>query len=205
MYLRLMITIPLSFYTSRVVLQQLGVDDYGIYQTVAGIITLFAVLRGAFDSATQRYYNVAIAQDDTGLLSKMFSTSLVVHLGITLFLVLFVCVFGMWFICYKMQYPPEKQSDVFFVFGTMVISIVFIVMNIPFSGMIIAKEHMKFYSYQSIIDVVFKLGLVFFLIFIHTNKLKIYAWKNLSNSFQPPIRCIHRIKSIIKITIGIIT
>ena len=64
MYLRLMVTIPLAFYTSRVVLKELGVADYGIYQAAAGIITMFAILRTAFDSATQRYYNVALANND---------------------------------------------------------------------------------------------------------------------------------------------
>ena len=175
MYLRLLITIPLAFYTSRVVIQQLGVDDFGIYQAVAGIITMFAILRSAFDSATQRYYNAAMAKNDELLLSRTFSTSLLIHAILTVVLVAIIEVFGLWFIKSKMQYPPGSEVDVYFVFHTTVISIVFLIMNIPFSGMIIAKEHMKFYAYTSILDVCLKLALVMMLVFVVGNKLKIYA------------------------------
>ena len=175
MYLRLMITIPLAFYTSRVVLRQLGVDDFGIYQAVGGIVSLFAILRGAFDSATQRYYNVALAKDNVKLLSQMFTTSLVIHVFIAVLLVILIEIFGLWFISNKMVYPSGSQNDVFFVFHTMVISVVFMILNIPFSGMIIAREHMKFYAYLSVLDVVLKLGLVFLLIFVAADKLRVYA------------------------------
>ncbi len=175
MYLRLLITIPLAFYTSRVVIQQLGVEDFGIYQAVAGIITMFAILRSAFDSATQRYYNAAMAQDDEQLLSRTFSTSLLIHGILTVILVAIIEAFGLWFIKSKMQYPSGSEADVYFVFHTTVISIVFLIMNIPFSGMIIAKEHMKFYAYTSILDVCLKLALVLLLVFVAGNKLKIYA------------------------------
>lgn len=175
MYLRLLVTIPLAFYTSRVVIRQLGVDDFGIYQAVAGIITMFAILRGTFDSATQRFYNVAIAKDDNQLLSKLFSASILVQLILVLLLVTIIEVFGLWFIKNKMNYPCGSESDVYFVFHTMVISVIFIVIIIPFSGMIVAREHMKFYAYLSIVDVLMKFGLVFMLIFISYNKLRIYA------------------------------
>lgn len=175
MYLRLMVTIPLAFYTSRVVIQELGVDDYGVYQAIAGIIAMFTTLRTAFDSATQRYYNVAIAQNDESLLSQMYSSSLFIHSTIAVALVIIIEIFGTWFIKYKMNYPIEQASDVYFVFHTMVISVIFMVLTIPYSGMIVAKEHMKFYAYLSIIDVVLKLGLVFLLVFIKADKLRVYA------------------------------
>lgn len=180
MYLRLLVTIPLAFYTSRVVLQQLGVSDFGIYQAIAGIITLFTTLRGAFDSATQRYYNVALAKGDSNLLSRMFSTSIIIHIVIALILIAIIEVFGLWFIANKMQYPHSQASEVYFVFHTMVLSVVFIVLAIPYTGMIIAKEHMKFYAYLSILDVLLKCGLVMLLVFIPTNKLKVYALFQLS-------------------------
>ena len=175
MYLRLMVTIPLAFYTSRVVLKELGVADYGIYQAAAGIITMFAILRTAFDSATQRYYNVALANNDDVQLSKMFSASVVIQVIMAISLVALIELFGIWFIEHEMQYPIDRRDDVFFVFHTTVLSVIFIVLNIPFTGMIIAKEHMKFYAYIAIIDVVLKLALVFILIFFTENKLRLYA------------------------------
>lgn len=175
MYIRLLVTIPLAFYTSRIVLRELGVDDFGIYQAVAGIISLFAMLRSAFDSATQRYYNVALANNDTPLLCRMFSTSVVIHLVITVIIIALIEIFGLWFIANKMQYPAGREAEVYFVFHTMIVSVAFMIMIIPFSGMIIAKEHMKFYAYLSMADVILKLALVFLLICIPVNKLRIYA------------------------------
>ena len=175
MYLRLLITIPIAFYTSRIVLKQLGVDDFGVYQAVAGIISMFTILRGAFDSATQRYYNDALAKDDNSYLSEIFTASLVVHIAITLLLLLLIEFFGLWFIENEMQYPAGSKSDVLFVFHTTVCTVVFIIMTIPFTGMVIAREHINFYAYLAILDVVLKLLLVLLLIFVDTNKLRIYA------------------------------
>lgn len=175
MYLRLLVTVPLALYTSRILLQQLGVDDFGIYSAVGGIVSLFAVLRGAFSSSTQRFYNYAIASEDARQLSQMYSTSLVVHLGICVALVGLVECFGLWFIPNKMSFPPAQEGDVYFVFQTTVITLVFIVMNIPFDGMIVAKERMGFYAGITIWDAVVKLALVFILIFVDANKLRLYA------------------------------
>lgn len=175
MYLRLLITVPLALYTSRVLLQQLGVTDFGIYNAVGGVVALFATLRGAFSSSTQRFYNYALADNDNHLLSQMFSTSLVIHFGICAALILLIEAFGLWFIPNKMVFPPEQIGDVYFVFQMTVLTLVFIVMNIPFDGMVIAQERMGFYAYVTIWDAVAKLALVFLLIFVDTNKLRLYA------------------------------
>lgn len=175
MYIRLLVTIPMAFYTSRVVLQQLGDDNFGIYQAVAGTITMFAVLRGAFDSAAQRYYNYALAKGDNNYLSQIFSACIVIHVVLAFLLILLIYCFGQWFIGTKMQYPPGSEKDVYFVFYTMIVSIAFIIFTIPFTGMVIAREHIQFYASISILDVVLKLILVLLLIFINNDKLRVYA------------------------------
>lgn len=175
MYLRLILTIPLSFITSRIVLQQLGVVDFGIYNVVGGIISFFAILRSSFAAATQRFYNVAIASDDNAALSRIYTTSLVVHVIIALALVLAIEIFGIWFIHHKMNYPVERTADVYFCFHLAVAALVFTIITIPFDAMVIAKERISFYAYLSILDIVLKLLLVCALIFITGDKLRIYA------------------------------
>lgn len=175
MYIRLLVTIPLSLYTSRVLLKELGVDDYGIYTAVNGMIAMFTVLRAAFASASQRFYNVALASNDKSLLRKMFSTSIYIHILILIMLFIGIEAFGLWFIENRMEYPIERKADVYFVFHFMMISIIFVIMRIPFDGMIIAKEKMDFYAYLTIIDVVLKLLLVLLLLFLKENKLHLYT------------------------------
>lgn len=175
MYLRLVITIPIAFLTSRIVLQQLGVEDYGIYNVVGGIVSFFAVLRSAFASSTQRFYNVAIASDNSQYLSNLFTTSLIIHAFIAIILAIVIGIFGYWFIDHVMNYPTGRTSDVYFCFNLSVIAMVISVMTIPLDAMVIAKEKMAFYAYVTILDVVLKLVLVLTLIFIPCQKLRFYA------------------------------
>ena len=176
MYLRLIITIPIAFLTSRIVLQQLGVDDYGIYNIVGGIVSLFAILRTAFASSTQRFYNVSIASNDTEDLSKVYTTSIVIHIFIALILALIIELFGMWFIANEMNYPVGRSSDVYYCFHLSVIAMVIGVITIPFDAMVIAKEKMAFYAYVTILDVILRLILVTTLVFVIGNKLRLYAF-----------------------------
>lgn len=175
MYLRLIVTIPLAFFTSRIVLQQLGVADYGIYNVVGGVISFFSILRSSFASATQRFYNVAMATKDSIELSRLFTTSLVIHIIIAVGLAAVIEVFGTWFIGHKMNYPAGRESDVFFCLHTAVLGMIFTIVNIPFDAMVIAKERMAFYSHITILDVLLKLALVSILIFVSYEKLRLYA------------------------------
>lgn len=175
MYLRLIVIIPLAFFTSRIVLQQLGVADYGIYNVVGGVISFFSILRSSFASATQRFYNVAMATKDSIELSRLFTTSLVIHIIIAVGLAAVIEVFGTWFIGHKMNYPAGRESDVFFCLHTAVLGMIFTIVNIPFDAMVIARERMAFYSYITILDVLLKLALVSILIFVSYEKLRLYA------------------------------
>lgn len=175
LYLRLLVTMPLAFYTSRVLLQQLGVDDFGIYNAVSGIVVMFSSLRGAFASATQRFYNFAIGKGENKKLFSIFSTSITIHFFICIILITAIEVFGLWFIKNELVFPIERINAVYFVFQTVVISTVFIIMMIPFDAMVIAKERMSFYAHISILDVIFKLALVLSLFYIEIDKLKLYA------------------------------
>lgn len=175
MYIRLLVTMPVAFITSRLILNELGVSDYGIYNAVAGIVMFFSTLRGAFASATQRFYNVYIGQGENDKLSEIFSTSFIIHCIITLLLVCIIEVFGHWFINHEMNYPIERRDVTLFLFQMIVLSTSFQIMIIPFDAMVIANERMSFYSYVSVAEAVIKLGVAYFLINFKGDKLFLYS------------------------------
>lgn len=175
LYIRLLLTMPVAFYTSRILLQQLGVTDFGIYNAVGGIVTMFASLRAAFASATQRFYNYEIGKGNINELNKIFNVSLLIHIAIALCLVLIIELVGFWFIQNKLVVPIGRLSAVYWIFQCSILSTVFVVLMIPFDAMIIARERMGFYAYLSIIDVILKLLMVLSLIYIDVDKLKMYA------------------------------
>lgn len=175
LYMRLLLTMPVAFYTSRILLQQLGVTDFGIYNAVGGIVSMFASLRAAFASATQRFYNYEIGKGNAKELNKIFNISFLIHIVIGICLVLIIEIVGLWFIENKLVVPLERMSAVYWVFQCTILSTIFAVLMIPFDAMIIARERMGFYAYLSIIDVSLKLIMVFLLIYIDVDKLKLYA------------------------------
>lgn len=175
MYIRLLVTMPVAFITSRLILNELGVSDYGIYNAVAGIVVLFSTLRGAFASATQRFYNVFIGQGEKTKLSETFTVSLLIHCAITVLLVCVIEVFGLWFINNEMNYPIERRGVTLFLFQMIVLSTSFQIMNIPFDALIIAYERMSFYSYVSVAESILKLGTAFLMIHFNGDKLLFYA------------------------------
>lgn len=174
MYIRLLVTMPVAFITSRLILNELGVSDYGIYNAVAGIVMLFSTLRAAFASATQRFYNVSIGKKDNRV-SEIFTTSFVIHLIIALILICVLEVFGHWFINNEMNYPIERRDVVLFLFQMIVLSSTFQVINIPFDAMVIANERMVFYSYVSVIESLLKLAVAYSLLHYHGDKLLMFS------------------------------
>ena len=175
MYIRLLVTMPVAFITSRIVLNELGVTDYGIYNAVAGIVMFFSTLRGAFASATQRFYNVFIGKGDKQKLSEVFTTSLLIHCIIAIVLICAIEFFGYWFINNEMNYPVERRNVTLFLFQMIVLATSFQIINIPFDAMVIAHERMSFYSYISVTESILKLAVAYFLVHFHGDKLFLYS------------------------------
>lgn len=174
MYIRLLVTMPVAFITSRFVLNELGVSDYGIYNAVAGIVMLFSTLRAAFASATQRFYNVSLGQKDNKV-PEIFTTSFLIHLLIAFILVCVLEIFGNWFINNEMNYPIERRDVVLFLFQMIVLSSIFQVINIPFDALVIANERMVFYSYISVAESFLKLIVAYSLVHFHGDKLLLFS------------------------------
>ena len=116
LYMRMMLTIVIGLYTSRVVLEALGVDDYGIYNIVGGVVGLTSFLNASMSSASSRFITYELGKGDFSNLLKTFETSITIHLGIAV-LVFIICeTIGIWFINYKLVLPPGSLSAANFVF-----------------------------------------------------------------------------------------
>jgi len=165
-----------SLYTVRVVLNTLGAQDYGIYNVVAGVVTMFGFLRGAMATASQRYFSFELGRDDFEQLKKVFSLSLTIYVLIALVVLLLGETLGLWFVSNKLVIPAERKTPALWVYQFSIISFLFTILTSPYMAMIIAHEDMNIYAYISIVEVLLKLATVIILRFISWDKLILYSF-----------------------------
>ncbi|GGW53129.1 hypothetical protein GCM10008085_00160 [Winogradskyella epiphytica] len=169
------ITMVVSLYTSRVVLNTLGVEDFGIYNLVGGIVVLFSFINSGMTAATQRFLNFEMAKNSTKAVQRVFSVSMNAHfliIGVILFLSETV---GLWFLNYKLNIPAERMYAANVVYQFSLLSFCFSVLKVPYNASVIAYEKMSFYAWISIIEVILKLVIVFLLVLFFYDKLILYS------------------------------
>lgn len=175
LYIRMLITLIISLYTSRVVLSVLGADDFGIYNVVGGVIVLFSFLTNAMTSSTQRFLNYNLGLNDKQQIAKVFNTAIITHLTI-LFIVLFLSeTIGLWFVINKLNIPTERYDAMLWVYHMSVLMTLVNIMVIPYRSSIIAAEKMVIFAYVSIFETILKLIAVIVLPYISGDKLIVYA------------------------------
>jgi len=169
------LTMGVSLYTSRVVLNTLGVVDFGVYSVVGCIVTMFSFLNGAMASATQRFLSVEIGRKDYLQLKKVFSTSLSIHLLISIIIVILAESIGLWFLNTHMNIPVGRIGAANWVYQFSVLAFAISVIQVPYNASIIAHEKMDVYAYVSIVEVLLRLFIVYILVLMGFDKLKLYA------------------------------
>lgn len=175
LYFRMLFTMAVSLYTSRVVLNTLGIEDFGIYGVVGGIVTLFDFLNASMSGCTSRFLTFELGKKNKKDLCDTFSTAMYVHIMIAL-LVLFVAEpVGVLFMHTKMQVLPDRMEAAQIVFHLSVLSMMINVTQVPYNASIISHERMDVYAYVEIVNVVLKLLIVFLLQIGHFDKLILYA------------------------------
>ena len=169
-----------SLYTSRVVLNTLGVEDYGIYNVVAGFVSLFAFLNATLSASVQRFYNYEGSQKGLICFRSVYVTSFVRHLILAVIIFIILETFGLWYINNVMVLPEDRVGVANIVFHASVLSLLLLLFQIPYIGAIMAKQSMDFYAIVSVIDTILKLALAFALPYMQYDKLFIYAILSLS-------------------------
>lgn len=175
LYFRQILIMLVSLYTVRVVLVTLGAQDYGIYNVVAGVVTMFSFLSGSMATASQRYFSFALGQNDEVQLKRYFSMSFTIYCMIALVVVVVAETFGLWFVENKLVVPAERAQAVFWIYQASVFSTVCTILTAPFMASIIAHEDINIYAYVSVVEVVLKLGIVFLLSLFSADKLIVYG------------------------------
>ena len=164
-----------TLYTSRVILQALGIDDYGLYQTVGGVVGFLAFISNALSAGTSRFITYALGKNNIYELKDTFQTTLTTHIIIGLFIVIIAETIGLWYVNNKMVIPEQRFSVALFVYHISIITAFISVIQIPFNAEVIAHERMSVFAYIGIAEVVSKLGIVYLLSLGTLDKLAFYA------------------------------
>lgn len=175
LYMRMLLVIAISLYTSRIVLQNLGIDDYGLYSVVGSVVTSFVFINNAMNSSTQRYLSMAIGKGDEEELHRVFNISRIIHALIGLGVVVICEVFGLWFIYQKMVMPPGRETAVMLAFQFSLLAVFVSMASVPFNALIISRERMGAFAYISIIDISIRLGIAYVISVIQYDRLIVYA------------------------------
>lgn len=175
LYFRMMFTMLIYLYTSRVILQTLGVEDYGIFQVVGGVVSMLTFLNGALSTGSSRFLTLELGRGDMKKLKRTFCTTLTIHVFIALLIVVIAETVGLWFVCYKLEIPINRMNAALWVYHLSVLVTAIIITQAPYDALIIAHEKMSVYAFMSIIEAVLKLGIAYLLLLSIYDKLILYA------------------------------
>ncbi len=175
LYLRLLISIIVGLFTSRVVLSTLGIDDYGIYSVVGGIVATMGFLNASMAGATSRFITVALGQNDTDRLKRTFASSMIIHFGIAISVIIIAETVGLWFLNNKLVIPADRMHAANWVYQFSIISAAIGITQVPYNACIIAHERMEVYAYVEIINSMLRLLIVYLLSIGNYDKLILYG------------------------------
>ena len=175
LYFRMLLIMFISLFTSRIILQTLGVVDYGLYNVIGGIVVMFGFLNSSLGAAASRYITFEMGKGDNDSVNRVFNVALFTHIAIALIIVLLAETIGLWFLYNKMIIPPERMYAAMIVYQLSVLSTFIMIPQAPYTALIIAHENMKIYAYVGIYEVISKLVIVYLLYIAPMDKLIFFA------------------------------
>lgn len=171
LYVRMLLLMLVSLYTSRVILKALGVDDYGINNVVGGIVAMFTTISGSLSSAISRFITYELGKGDKERLKRIFSSALIIQFVLSLLVVLLAETIGLWFLNTQMVIPPERIEAANWVYQFAIFAFVTNLMNVPYNASIISHEKMSAFAFISIFEAVFKLFVAWSIVFVPFDRL----------------------------------
>jgi O-antigen/teichoic acid export membrane protein len=196
LYIRMFFTMAISLYTSRIVLSTLGVVDYGLYNVVGGVVTMFTFINFAMGCATNRFLTFELGRGNSRRLQTVFCSSVMIHWGLALLILLLGETIGLWFLNSQMNIPTERMIAANWVYQFSIFSCMLQILNVPYDATIMSHEKMGAYAYISIYEVIMKLLIVWILTIFGGDKLIIYAI--LIFSVNASVRIIYQVYCRIK-------
>ena len=175
LYFRTIVILIVSLYTSRVILNVLGVDDYSIYNVVGGVVTLLAFLNAALSNGSSRFLTYEMGKGKDGNVNGVFQLSLFAHVVLAVIIAIIAETLGLWFVYNKVILAPERLSAAVFTYHISIVTSLVTIVQVPYTSMILAKEKMDYFAYVSVIDSVLKLLIVFLLPLWNFDRLELYS------------------------------
>ena len=175
LYFRMLLMMFVTLFTSREVLDKLGVTDYGIYNVVGGVVAMLGFLNSSMSNAVQRYLSFEIGKNNEAGVNRFFNVSLFAHAGIAVFVFVVMEIVGVWYLNTHMNIPAERMDAANWVLQCSIFTTLFTIVQVPYNAIIISKEQMGIYAYISILEVVLKLLVVYMLAIGNFDKLKLYS------------------------------
>lgn len=176
LYIRMLFYMGVSLYTSRIVLRTLGVEDFGIYNVVGGIISMLGFLNASLTGSTARFITFAIGKGDFNALKKTFACTSNLHLTLAVFIIILGETIGLWFLNTQLTIPPERMEAANWIYQASIISAFLGIAQMPYNSIIVAHEKMNVYAYIGILEVSLKLGIVYLLTISPYDKLITYSF-----------------------------
>ena len=176
LYFRMLFLMVISLFTSRITLQTLGVDNFGIYNVVGGIVAMFSIMSGSLSNAISRYITFELGKGDKKILKKVFSTAVNVQIIMAVIIAVLIEIGGVWFLNYKMNIPDGRMVAANWVLQFSIISFAVNLISIPYNAAIIAHEKMSAFAYISIYEAVMKLVVVYLIVISPFDKLIVYSF-----------------------------
>ena len=175
LYVRMLFLMAVNLYTSRVVLQALGVEDYGIYNAVAGFVTMFSLVSASMSGSISRFITFILGQGDIEKLKRVFSTAMIIQIVLAIIVVLLIEVFGVWFLNTQMTIPSGREIASNWVLQFALLAFVFNLCSTPFNATLVAHERMEAFAYFGIFEGLANLAISFMVRFSHSDKLIVYG------------------------------
>ena len=175
LYCRMLLLMIISLYTSRVILNALGVEDYGIYNVVGGVVSLFSILSGSISAAISRYMTFELGKRDNKNMQSIFCTAINIQLMIVLAITILLETVGLWFMNNKMVISPERADAAYWCFQFSVITFGVNLLSTPYNAIIVAYERMSAFAYISLFDAISKLAIAFVILLNPIDRLVYYG------------------------------
>ena len=191
LYVRMLFSMLVSLYTSRVVLNTLGVEDYGIYNVVGGFVAMFLLISGSLSASVSRFLTFELGKGDMERLKETFSTSLLIHLALAAIVFLLAESIGVWFLNAQMTIPSDRLNAANWVFQASIVSFMFGLCSVPYNASITSHECMSAFAYIGILDVVLRLLIVLFIAYSPFNFDRLIVYSLLLVAVSMSLQCIY--------------
>lgn len=186
LYIRMLFGMLVSLYTSRVILNTLGVEDYGVYNVVGGVVAMFSIISNSLSVAVSRFLTFELGTGNRNKLQRIFSTSLIIHIALAIIILVAAESIGVWFLNTRMNIPADRMYAANWVLQCSILSFMFNLVSVPYNALIVAHERMKVFAYIGILDVLLRLAVVLSLAYMFDGADKLITRRRRISSTGSP-------------------